>query len=551
MREKRIMKADRFARISLLVIAVAYVVWAGIHTYRSSYIAIDGERYFGLFDDAMISMRYAWNFAHGEGLVWNPGERVEGYTNLLMTLVMSVAAVFFEKRYAVLAVQIFGIPTMLGIAYLTWRLAEIAGEHRPYAGLTGILAAAGVLLYYPLNFWTLMGMETGLLAVFVSACAFFGVRWIASDRPLDLCGMAVAAGLAFLTRNDSLLLTGTIIAYIGIANSEVRTNPRRLRELFNAILGIAIFVAAQAVFRYAYYGELVPNTYTLKLTRFPLYIRLIGGARFVLDFLRESWLIFALAGAGLLLGFRRLDILLFAPMLAAIAYQVYVGGEPWDLWRMPSPAMPAMLILAAHGAASLVAHGERFLTSRALSGMLIGLLTLGALGIADSRFLPRMLRLGPVAEVRANRSHTNAAIAIDAMTLPGASVGVIWAGTLPYYVDRYALDYLGKSDPYIAGLDADISGDAGWGAMISVPGHNKYDLEYSIVERKPTFSQVYAWGYATVKPYFVRSYVRVEYHGAVGDRSIFLLKDSPLVCWESCKDQYEIIPWPKWEINEP
>ena len=34
-------------------------------------------------DDAFISFRYAANLAHGRGLVWNPGERVEGYTNFL------------------------------------------------------------------------------------------------------------------------------------------------------------------------------------------------------------------------------------------------------------------------------------------------------------------------------------------------------------------------------------------------------------------------------------------------------------------------------------
>ena len=57
---------------------------------ESSVVAIDGRRYFGLFDDAMISMRYAWNFSHGQGLVWNAGERIEGYTNLLWTLIMAV-----------------------------------------------------------------------------------------------------------------------------------------------------------------------------------------------------------------------------------------------------------------------------------------------------------------------------------------------------------------------------------------------------------------------------------------------------------------------------
>jgi hypothetical protein len=40
-----------------------------------------------LFDDAMISMRYARNFAEGYGLIWNPGQApIEGYTNWLWTL---------------------------------------------------------------------------------------------------------------------------------------------------------------------------------------------------------------------------------------------------------------------------------------------------------------------------------------------------------------------------------------------------------------------------------------------------------------------------------
>ena len=63
-----------------------FVAWASLFIYRSSFIGIDGKRYFCLFDDAMISMRYAWNFSHGSGLVWNPGQYVEGYTNPLIDL---------------------------------------------------------------------------------------------------------------------------------------------------------------------------------------------------------------------------------------------------------------------------------------------------------------------------------------------------------------------------------------------------------------------------------------------------------------------------------
>ena len=46
---------------------------------------IDGTTYFLLDDDIMISMRYAKNLAAGVGLVYNPGERVEGFTNPLLT----------------------------------------------------------------------------------------------------------------------------------------------------------------------------------------------------------------------------------------------------------------------------------------------------------------------------------------------------------------------------------------------------------------------------------------------------------------------------------
>jgi arabinofuranosyltransferase len=40
-------------------------------------------------DDAFISFRYAENLVRGEGLVWNQGERVEGYSNFLWTILIA------------------------------------------------------------------------------------------------------------------------------------------------------------------------------------------------------------------------------------------------------------------------------------------------------------------------------------------------------------------------------------------------------------------------------------------------------------------------------
>jgi hypothetical protein len=39
--------------------------------------------------------------------VWNPGEYVEGYTNPLMTLLMALPTLLFDKVYAVLATTVF------------------------------------------------------------------------------------------------------------------------------------------------------------------------------------------------------------------------------------------------------------------------------------------------------------------------------------------------------------------------------------------------------------------------------------------------------------
>src|SRR5262245_65582120 len=42
-------------------------------------------------DDAYISFRYGDNLVHGHGLVFNPGERVEGYSNFLWVMAMAPA----------------------------------------------------------------------------------------------------------------------------------------------------------------------------------------------------------------------------------------------------------------------------------------------------------------------------------------------------------------------------------------------------------------------------------------------------------------------------
>jgi hypothetical protein len=538
-------------RFTTIILTSLYIVWGSLFIYQSSYLAIDGQRYFGLFDDAMISMRYAWNFAHGLGLVWNAGQRVEGYSNLLMTLVMSLASLIFDKKFAVLAMQVFGLLTILVTAFITKQVANEINEGKPNWELIGYLAFVSVLLYYPLSYWTLMGMETGLVALFIMGATLFALRWLRTGKTSNLVNAAVIAGLAFLTRNDSLILSALVFAFIGIETYLYKRDKQTFLKIIYAGSLLALFPIAQIIFRYFYYGELWPNTYILKLSGIPLSVRVVGGYRFLGPFFKQSALVFVVAILGLLLDLQRIKVFLVSFIAAAILYQIYIGGDPWPLWRMLAASMPALFVLATMTGAEIITRWPRLASQKYIAAAFVILISLAPPAMTDLPFLSDISVGGPTSAAIANRVNTNAALAINELTSPEASVGVIWAGTLPYYTNLYGVDFLGKSDPIIARLKPDLSGAVSWAGMRSVPGHNKYDLNYSIVQLEPTFIQAFSWGDQNVKPWVVNNYVRVEYHGVLGVKTIFLKKDSPYVCWEKCKNQYKIIPWPKQKKENP
>ena len=76
--------------LMLILVVVFYQI---CYIFNTSFIA-NNIRYFVLFDDAMISMGFAENLANGNGLVWNKGELVEGFTNPLWVVLMSIFHIF-------------------------------------------------------------------------------------------------------------------------------------------------------------------------------------------------------------------------------------------------------------------------------------------------------------------------------------------------------------------------------------------------------------------------------------------------------------------------
>lgn len=525
----------------LAAISIGFIIWSAAFIYRSSFIAVDGKRYFCLFDDAMISMRYAWNFSHGLGLVWNPEEIIQGYTNLLMTLLMSFATLVFDKSTAALFIQILGAGFMLGIAYLSMKISDqiVQNENYQRQALVRVLSFFCALSYYPLVYWSLMGMETGLLTLLLLLGILSAFNYTRSKNPTFLPLMAGCLGLAYLTRNDSIIFAILIWSYIAWETSTPKANRKSLWQLLAAISLYFLFVIGQLVFQYLYYGELLPNTYTLKLTGMPLLARIRDGAGFVTPFLIVTAFILILSAGDLIFDFRKRKLLLLSIVFSAIGYQVYVGGDPWNYWRIMSPSMPLAFILFISAIDVIVlaisstqAFGVYFLRNpifprKYIAEVLVTSLTLIGLLSANERFLPEISLLRKPYQAEANQMNVNTAIVLSQLTTSDASVGVFWAGSIPYFTGRKAIDFLGKSDRYIAQRSPDVSGTVGWSGMRSVPGHNKYDLHYSIQTLEPTYVQGFEWGTQDLSQWAHTRYVKVEYNGV----SLFLLKDSPAVLW--------------------
>lgn len=534
-KRKKNMRDNTFNKsLYLSLVTAAFLLWSATFVWRTSFIGIDERRHFCLFDDAMISMRYAWNLAHGSGLVWNEGVRVEGFTNLLMTLYMSLGAAVFGKGAAVLFIQFSGIGFMLGVAYFTMKVAGEALRNSESGGVGFIetLSFAAALFYYPLAYWSLMGMETGMLAALLLSATWYALH--VDDSPRFAPALPVLMGLAFLTRQDALIPISLLMLYRAAA---VLKGKGGIDVVLKEAALFGAFVASLTLFRWYYYGEIVPNTYLLKMGSVPLALRLKNGVRFVLPFIASVSLPIVVALLGVALNFHRKSLLLIALFLSSVGYQIWIGGDPWPYWRITSPFVPLLFVLCIGGAWNVVQilFGEEAANGRTsvrtdiprlhLKKVGVACVTIIALVIADLKFLPEMFPFREPFYVSANRRNVNIAIALKELCSPEASIAVTWAGAIPYYTGLRAIDILGKSDKYIARRPPQISRAK---SELALPGHNKVDLRYSVIRLQPTYAQTFGWGLDDIDAYGRRHYEKVEYKGV----ELRLLKDAKGALWQ-------------------
>jgi hypothetical protein len=522
------------AVIGIIVCSAVYIVWALLFIWDTSFITIAGERGFCLFDDAMISMRYAANLVDGYGLVWNPGERVEGITNLGMTLFMAIWIAVLGARAALPAVQLSGLLFMIGIATCTLQIGRILAARaglEQRKTLTAMFFAAG-LLFYPLSYWSLMGMETGLLALLLAVSVWLVLRF--DDVATPLWSLTVLLGLAFMTRPDAAIPIAVIVAYRFLC---VRRQPGGTRSVIIESALVGLFVIATTLFRLFYYGLPVPNTYLLKMTGAPLLDRLSLGLEFVEPLVQSLAIPLVIAALALLSSARRETAFLVALVIASIGYQVAIGGDAWAYWRHSAPFVPLAFVVAVVESVLLV-RARRSMSSGATRargrnprlelGVALLVLMVSAERVNDAFEAQYWFRSKPY-QVEDNAVNVNTALILNELLSEDATVGVFWAGSIPYFTGLRGIDILGRCDPDVARLPVQTSArDREFGAE-RLPGHNKFNLEYSVKELRPTYLQYGSWGGQSVELWAEENYTTVWHESGI---SVRLLRSDPSVRWD-------------------
>jgi hypothetical protein len=461
-----------------------------------------------LSDDALISYHYAQNLAAGHGLVYNVGERVEGYTNFLWTVLF--AAIIALGGDSVAWSYLLGAALALAIVLLTYALGA-----RLATAAVGLLAALIVATSQSLLLYTARGsgLETGLFTLLILAGA---ARYLTAERrPLPLAGAGVLFALAALTRPEGVLVFGLTGLHLlaslwlqwsppasrrsaalrTVRLSDCQTAPasRFLPPASCLLPPLAAFAAAflliflpYFLWRVSYYGDLLPNTF---------YAKTGGGVRQVLRGAAYAGGFALTLGGPLLLAIGmpwwrdwRAALAswrgyLLPLALAYTAYVVAVGGDHFRGERFFVPLLPWFALLLADGLILLMARRPAPARTsgvwgtglrRTQTGLLIATLAIGAL----LRTVPIDITIRGLDESVWIWREIGWWVADNGA--PGASIAAEGAGAPAFYSRRTTIDMLGLTDRHIARVAVP---DMGAG----VAGHEKRDPDYVLFVRQPTY----------------------------------------------------------------
>jgi hypothetical protein len=415
-------------------------------------------------DDAYISFRYARNLTEGHGLVFNPGERVEGYTNFLWVIIIALGMRLGADPVG-LAKALCFISALLSMAAVYY----YAGKLYSRRGWGRVFPAALIAVSPPVAVWALGGLETTVFAFLVTAAVLTHVA--ARERgTVPLVGSALV-GLAALARPEGMV-------FAAILFGDMLLKPRRKRHILIWLVPLAVIYTPYFVWRYGYYGWLFPNTFYAKTGGGP--DQILRGLAYTRDFLlRPGGMMCLPAIVPALFERGRKTLLPLATCLIWACYVVAVGGDGLAMYRFAVPVLPVCYLLSSEGlriafdriGLRKASPGKNAVQAIVLGGCLLLVLS-ASLGSEERDFVmtDKMLVEGhwiPIGKWLGGYAQADETVAVG------------MAGAIPFYSGLYTIDMLGITDPYIAHVKMADMGEG-------VAGHEKHDMRY-VLARRPTY----------------------------------------------------------------
>ncbi|MEX0785635.1 MAG: hypothetical protein WD939_03265 [Dehalococcoidia bacterium] len=477
-------------------------------------VLVHGPLYFDYYaDDSFITLRYAKHLAEGLGPNWNSDGRVEGYTTFLW---MGTLGGFAKLGADLVQVsRLLGFFAIVATFFGVYKIWQLWGDDEPGGALQSPVLLAAVLLGLALTdgvaFWGFSGMETPLFMALLTIGAYLHFR---ERRGSAVPWSAFVFAAAAMTRPEGLIAAGVTVAFVA---SELATAHDRRTALRRLALWAGVFVALYGtyfIWRFSYYGYLLPNTYYAKVglnldaldrglrylstsgLQYHLGVLFVGAALLFADVRRRPEAAYVVALCGVL--------------LAAVALE---GGDTHG--RFIVPLLPLLLLAGLAGFAMLLERAK-LQPAHAL------VITTAALSFGGLALLPAsddpVVRLWP----RALEERRELGVWLNDNTPADFTIADFAVGATAYYAsDRDVLDLLGLNDVVIAHTDVP---DMGKGIV----GHERYNADYVFDEVRP---EIVVLG----QPY-TRPLTKEELQEGVRKTSLFaasyvILTDARL--WES------------------
>lgn len=436
-------------------------------------------KFYSYQDDAFIFFRYAENALSGRGLVFNPGERIEGFSSPLWLLMLILAGAAGGSPLH--AAGILGTVATLAVVLLSIRDARRCGLAAPLS----FLPPVGLVLFFPFLAWSVSGMETSLFTALAwGALSGHRIARAEARRPGRDVGFCLAGAL--LTRPEAVLLVLAFLADEAVAARARSTMTGEAKEAsagwaarLSWLLPVLLAGGGLLAARFIYYGALLPNTFYAKLGGGVAHVRL--GLRYLGRFVIAAPLTWPAA----LLLVPRLGRRVpggVAALVLVVLWSVnllWFGGDHFSYHRFLVPLAPLLFALGATGLneawlrlAQHIAAGRRRPLAVSLLLVCLGIVALAAPDPALGR--PQHGFDWTLASAKLGQRL--------AATLPPATlVALPHIGAVGYYSRLPVLDLLGLVDRDLARQPRKRA--AGFPQGFEDIGHECFDINWSLTRR--------------------------------------------------------------------